>query len=299
MNNPNNAYRDGSSEPLAGLLTPQGELTDGQRPKRTLRLRNAIVANSFKLEGKSVLELGCAEGLHSLYMSEAAKEVVGIDHRTSVIESANANKEALAKENVTFLRGDVRDPEIYSKLPRFDLVVAWGFIHRLSDVFSFAENISSLGDTISLEWRTPVFPFMSHLSMAYHPKQGEALDPTNLGDPEEYEYKGKKVEGQTGFWEPTPEAVKTIFRRKGFVKSTIIGYGDHLHSQRKTIIKSWSKHLARAALRKPVSHSLPLRRVHMILQRDGTESVLDKLTSPSNLPRWDKKLHDSIQKGSR
>jgi SAM-dependent methyltransferase len=124
------------SKAIGGLQLPSGLITPAKRSSRTLRRRNALVANSFVLRGKRVLDVGCAEGLQSLYLSASADEVWGVDHRASEIDIARATAKALGAQNVRFECGDVRDPELFKKIGVFDLVIAWGFLHRISDVFA-------------------------------------------------------------------------------------------------------------------------------------------------------------------
>ena len=279
-----------SGEPLSGLRLPTGEITTGDRPDRTLRKRNARIARAFNLAGKRVLDIGCAEGLHSLYMSESAKEVLGIDHRASVINRAEANRQLLGITNVTFKRGDVRDRELFEGIDRFDLVVAWGLLHRVSDVFSLLQSVGPVAEALSLEWRTPVLPFMSRLSLAYHPPVGEALDPMNL---ESRDGKGSisdsdKIEGHTGFWEPTPGAVRTICRRLGFRHARLFGYGEDLKSETRTVVRSWAGQAARAVTRRAIIHQVPLSRVHMLFEREpGGIDLCDPFGADLRLPDWE------------
>lgn len=282
------------SEPLSGLRTVTGEITSGSRPHRTLRLRNARIARAFNLSGKRVLELGCAEGLHCLYMAESAREVVGIDHRASVIGRANANKSVLGVSNVRFECGDIRDSSLLARIGDFDLIVAWGFLHRVTDIFSLLENLGPLTPALSLEWRTPVFPLMSRVSLAYHSPAGEILDPMNLrplvrnGAGEgQAAAQGHKIEGDTGFWEPTPAAIRLLCRRLGFKHARLLGYGETLCSESRVVARHWGGHLIKWFAGK-ANHQLPLARVHMIFEKvSGSIEIKEPYSSEVRLPEWD------------
>lgn len=106
------------------LKLASGYITPGKRHRRTLAKRNATVARGLNLAGKRVLNVGCAEGLHSLYMAESAEEVISIDHERRRIEGAIATADALAIDNARFYHADIRDPEVYGKLGKFDLAIA-------------------------------------------------------------------------------------------------------------------------------------------------------------------------------
>jgi SAM-dependent methyltransferase len=289
---------------LPGLRLPSGEVTPGSRSERTLRLNNAKVACSFRLEGKRVLDVGCAEGLHALYMSESAEEVVGVDHRRSKISMARNTADALGIQNVTFRCGDVRDQTLLRDLGRFDLVLAWGFLHRVSDIFSLLYTLKDLSDAWSFEWRTPVLPFMSSLSIAYHAPVGPALDPMNISSPVTQGLKGesgsqvKKIEGETGFWEPTPGAIVAIARRLGYAHWRLLGYSTSFVPESTIIERSWKRHLK--ALRDGTCdmHELPRTRVHMILEKVRNSVLRDDLSGHVKLPEWDLAIRsrDSFQK---
>ncbi|HEY0292148.1 MAG TPA: methyltransferase domain-containing protein, partial [Hansschlegelia sp.] len=140
---------------IGGIRLPSGEITTGRRANGTLRRRNAVVASSFDLKGKRVLDVGCSHGLYSLSMARVADEVVGIDHRISKIELGRNTAEKLGIKNVTFDYGDVRDPNLLKKHGKFDLIIAWGFLHRVSDLFSLLYGLEPLSGTIFLNGAPP------------------------------------------------------------------------------------------------------------------------------------------------
>ncbi len=279
-----------------GLRLPTGEITPGKRHRRTLAMRNALVARGFELSGKRVLNVGCGEGLHSLYMAEFADEVVSIDHDEKRIVGAKATANALGIENTKFISADVRDPNIYEKLGRFDLAIAWGFLHRVSDIFSFLYQLEPLSDTLSFEWRTPVVPMMSMQCLAYHYPGGESLDPMNVKRFSGKNHGNKKVEGETGFWEPTPGAVKAIMQRLRYRFNEILGYGDDLVDESTVIARHWSKYLAstKSGQAKPIK--LSTTRVHMISGK--SEGIRIKNKDDIRFPEWDIALMNAADKSS-
>lgn len=279
---------------VGGIRLPSGELTHGKRSSRTLRKRNAIVACSLDLAGKRVLDVGCAEGLHSLYMASSAKEVLGIDHRSSQVQKASNMARALDIKNATFEAVDVRDTKYFDRIGRFDLAIAWGFIHRIADMFDLLYKLEAIADNISLEWRTPVVPLMSDLSIAYHPTGHRALDPLNLKKPEADGSVNvadkEKIEGDTAFWEPTPGAVKAIMQRLGFAHSQILGFGEELESE-DSIMRIWNRHLKRVNAGKERLDKLPRGRVHMLFQREpGAIVFKDMASGLSRVPSWDEAM---------
>jgi hypothetical protein len=255
------------------------------------------VACSFDLSGKRVLDVGCADGLHAMYMGASAKEVWGIDHRVSEIEKGRATIAAMRFNNVHLKFGDVRNPNLFQELGIFDLVTAWGFLHRIGDIFSFLYAIAPLTNALSLEWRTPVIPLMSTLSIAYHPPGKRELDPMNvrlMGETDSASDK-QKVEGKTAFWEPTPGAIKVIMRRLGFGFERLVGYGERLDSEKKALSYNWSRHIKRVIAGRGHLSELPRERVHMIFEKKrGSVSLLDLREAPQRLPPWDVAMHRSF-----
>lgn len=274
-------------------MDKNGNISIGERHDRTFRLRNAILASSFNLENKRVLDIGCAEGLHSLYMATKAKEVIGIDHRKLVIDRANLNKEHLGIDNVHFINGDLREQKTIEHLGKFDLIVAWGLLHRVADPISFLHSISNLGNAYSFEWRTLVIPFMSTLSIAAH-AYTEKLDETNLNISQDYSTTGnndidvKKHEGHSGFWDLTPGAVKVMMRRVGFNSSKIIGYDETFRSEFSTVILRTAAKIRNILVDKR-NYQLPHSRVHMFFYKEALSGIIpsELKNGHLNIPSWD------------
>jgi SAM-dependent methyltransferase len=283
---------------IGGLRLPSGLITQGKRSRRTLRVRNALVACSLDLTNKRVLDIGCADGLHAMYMAASAKEVWGIDHQASEIEKGRGTIAALGFKNIHLQFGDIRSPELFKNLQMFDLITAWGFLHRIGDVFSLLHNLAPITNAISLEWRTPVFPFMSFLSIAHHPPGHPSLDPMNLTVTSKMAENENptKIEGDTAFWEPSPGAVKAIMRRLGFVHAKLLGYGEKLEPEKRVIFRRWYQHLRQNAGRVRFD-SIPRDRVHMLFEKSGGSiRIKDLACGVDRLPTWDVALQNHVTK---
>lgn len=99
-----------------------------------------------RLDGLSVLDIGCGSGIHSLAAIEAgAASVHGFDYDpASVAASAEVRKIAGSPANWTIEQGSVLDAAYLAKLPQFDLVYSWGVLHHTGDVWSAIANAISL-----------------------------------------------------------------------------------------------------------------------------------------------------------
>lgn len=275
--------------PLSGLRGQDGKLSGGDRPRRTLRRRNALVANALNVSGKRVLDLGCAEGLHSLYMADRGATVLGVDHRRSVIRVAEANRDHLGIDGATFQVRDTRDRSFWDACEPFDVVIAWGLLHRVSDIFGLLASVSAVTSVLSLEWRTPIIPLMESASIAYHPAGSNPLDPMNLAFETTLPNLSDdaKIEGPSGFWEPTLGAVKQIMRRLGFSNSCVVGYDEDFARVGRTYL--------RGARRLLWERQMPMGRVHMIFCKD--DNAMDQIITPiqdTEIPKWDEEMAQNI-----
>lgn len=103
--------------------------------------------------GMKCLDLGCAEGMHSITMAEGgAAHVLGLEGRQLYVDRARFIAEAKGLQNIEFRQADVRDLD-KNKLGQFDFVLCSGLLHHLNrEVFmSFTQSLYDLtGDTLLL-----------------------------------------------------------------------------------------------------------------------------------------------------
>lgn len=106
------------------------------------KLRNFIAP--YNLEGVSFLDIGCGSGIHSLAaLNLGAAVVLSIDvDRESVNTSLMVRKKYGSSH---FLNWDIRqasilDIDMLEKLPKFDVVYAWGSLHHTGQVWRAIKN---------------------------------------------------------------------------------------------------------------------------------------------------------------
>lgn len=226
-------------------------------------------------------------------MAKNAKEVVGVDHEEHKIEMAKQAAAELGINNVKFVHGDLRDSVLREKLGKFDLIVAWGLLHRISDPIGFLYDIADMGCCLSLEWRTPILPGSQFISLAYHNPLSNYLDPSNLRQTIHSKEKAKKIEAASGFWEPSIGATKAILRRCGFTGYNLLGFGDDFNSEIKQTFLSWASFFKQSIKRQTKSYQLPIARVHVLFWKEGKQIMLGDLgKARSNLPQWDLAINE-------
>lgn len=244
---------------------------------------------SFDVSGLSVLDVGCSEGLYSFYLAEQGATVLGIDIDERRIRRARFVKDALGIDNVSFECGSILDPSFRSRLPRFDLALAWGLLHRVPDPFNALVTLCTLCDAVSLEWRAPRMLFPPGFSGAIHGLAGtfewKNMETCTSGDHSAMSAAGG--DGLADFWRITPAAAAAIARRAGFKTfsdSTIYREGGVIR-----IIASWLMVVLRCAFRRrePFDWS-PSRRVHMVAQKQtGRLRLKQPERGQLALAKWD------------
>lgn len=114
-------------------------------------LRGFMQRPDFK--GMRCLDLGSAEGIHSITMAEGgAASVLGLEGRSLYVDRARFIAEAKGLSNVEFRQADVRELD-KGKLGQFDFVLCSGLLHHLNrEVFmSFTQSLFDLtADTLLL-----------------------------------------------------------------------------------------------------------------------------------------------------
>ena len=109
--------------------------------------------NEIGLENKNFLDVGCNEGFFSHVLAERGSKVLGIDIDSHRIEKANFVLENIGSN----LDIEFKEMDIYSKkfksLPRFDLCLCLGFLHRIPDPYSAIKALVEKTDMIIFEWK--------------------------------------------------------------------------------------------------------------------------------------------------
>ncbi len=287
-----------ASPDLQRLTATQGwqqsfRLPDGSVTREMTRLGPGVAGKlaalqSLDLRGKRVLDMGCSEGLYAFYAAaQGAEEVVGVDIDPHRIDKATFVADSIGVDNVRFEVGDVLDRTYRAGLSPFDLVIAWGFLHRVPDPFNALVALGSIGQAMSLEWDALAVPFASRLSLASHPTGGEFEWKNIAGmsrDEVAENLKGKQVD-RASFWHLSPGAVEAIVRRLGF--ASFVRHDRHAGQRRERMTGMLRRTASSALGRTPTDSERGWFRKRVIMlceRRPGT--VLPPGGSPYASPTW-------------
>jgi 2-polyprenyl-6-hydroxyphenyl methylase/3-demethylubiquinone-9 3-methyltransferase len=106
--------------------------------------------------GKSVLDIGCGSGIHSLvFASMGAKEVVSFDvDEHSVAATLTLWEKVETPSQWKVKKGSILDKPFLQSLgsERFDIVYAWGVLHHTGAIWEAMENASSMVKKGGLYW---------------------------------------------------------------------------------------------------------------------------------------------------
>lgn len=124
-----------ASEKVAGWFDIPG-VQDGSRKlgEQMTGLHPAISES----DGKTLIDLGCAEGLIALEFARAGATVTGLDYNEPMIETANELARNIAPAlRPVFMAADlnemIADHRARGIVPRYDIVLALAILHKLSD----------------------------------------------------------------------------------------------------------------------------------------------------------------------
>lgn len=176
---------------------PEAQKSHGKNLVKLARLQPLL--QQIELAGKSVLDVGCNEGFFSLQMARAGAQVLGIDIDSQRVAKARFVQGLLGMDAP--LRFDVMDiysPQ-FSALPRFDLCLCLGFIHRVPDPYRAIASLADRSDMILFEWKALKFGPHDEAFAYFSPK------PIDRDD-----FHG------TEYWLLSYAALETIMRRLEF-----------------------------------------------------------------------------------
>ena len=183
------------------------------------------------IKGKTVLELGCLEGIHSCMMQAAgAKEIIAIEGREESFLKCLLVKNAFKLDRCTFLHGDVE--ETISGIARsFDLCLALGILYHLENPVKLLQDIGNKADNVFL-W--------SHYAKESYPEgpvceievKGERFKGKYVGEDTEQYLSGLKKQS---FWMLEESLVRAV-EIAGFKSIEIISRQDHEHGPAITLL---------------------------------------------------------------
>jgi tRNA (mo5U34)-methyltransferase len=138
---------------LLGVAGKRGGMLHGLDP------RVAAVRDRLASAHKTVLEIGCCEGIHTVQLAGVCREVVGLDVRPHNIACALTRLFVHGVTNARLLLHDAR--ELDDRLGRFDILFHVGVLYHLSDPVDHLRRVAGLADSFLLDthYATEDLPF--------------------------------------------------------------------------------------------------------------------------------------------
>src|SRR5262249_35483336 len=98
-----------------------------------------------------IIDLGCAEGFHSIELASRGANVLGIEARQANIAKAEFSRRALSLQNLEFHQDDVRNVT-KDRYGEFDVVLCMGILYHLDtpDVFAFLEHVAEICSGVAI-----------------------------------------------------------------------------------------------------------------------------------------------------
>lgn len=132
---------------------PSGQLTRTSPygyPNLPWKLRALAAAD---VGGKRVIDVGCSEGLFSIYCRQwGAAEVLGVDVDYERILKAKWVAHQLGIDGVSFECRNVLAQEDAGFKRPYDIGLAFGLLHRVPDLFNSLAFLAQSSNTLILEW---------------------------------------------------------------------------------------------------------------------------------------------------
>lgn len=122
----------------------ENNLTDERIENARKKLLDFLGAES--LAGKSMIDVGCGSGIHSLAaIRSGVSKLVSFDYDPLSVSATNTlRKRAGMPESWHLTQGSVLDTNFLSTLGRFDIVYSWGVLHHTGNLWAALDNVIPL-----------------------------------------------------------------------------------------------------------------------------------------------------------
>jgi SAM-dependent methyltransferase len=128
-----------------------------------------------RLDGASVLDIGCGSGVHSLCLHEmGAARVTSFDYdEHSVAATRSLHYQACAPSSWKVLQGSILDADFVRSLGTHDLVYSWGVLHHTGQMWQAIANAATCVMPggylfIAIYAKGPMYPAHLALKQRYH-----------------------------------------------------------------------------------------------------------------------------------
>lgn len=108
------------------------------------KVRERIHWITQRVEGKTVLDVGCSQGITGILLAREGKKVFAIDSSTSAIEDAKANLLKEEKDTQNYVRFEKANFFVYNFEGKYDNVILGEVLEHITDIDNFFLKASSL-----------------------------------------------------------------------------------------------------------------------------------------------------------
>jgi ubiquinone/menaquinone biosynthesis C-methylase UbiE len=196
----------------------------GTRLSRLVRIVRDLAGRP--LEGVSILDLACLEGMVSVALAREGARVLGIEARAGNVARARFAKEALGLEGFEVVQDDVRNLS-REKYGSFEIVLCLGILYHLPapDVFAFAERVAEVtgrSAVIDTHFAQPASerPLLgppvsvSHRGAAYEGRSYREFEPDSA-EKDRLQHAWSSLDARPSFW-PTRDSLLALLAAAGF-----------------------------------------------------------------------------------
>jgi 2-polyprenyl-3-methyl-5-hydroxy-6-metoxy-1,4-benzoquinol methylase len=95
------------------------------------------------LTGKTVLDIGCGSGIHSLAalkMGATAVTSIDLDHHSVMAAEQVRHLTPISPSLWHIAQGSILDSDFLNQLPQSDIVYSWGVLHHTGDMWTAVKN---------------------------------------------------------------------------------------------------------------------------------------------------------------